>query len=204
MARLAAGDGAALFDLLVTYRADLVRSVRTIALARRVRLSAEEIDELVVAAAIAINDVASAWKPDGAPPWIYARGRIAAAFDALVGQHADPLDDARTEVEALPPAAGAEPATAEVFVALARENAMVALLQQGLEQVASPRDRVLFVEHGVQVAMGDPSPAVTVARMYGMEPAAVRQQTRRLRIRLNDLARTDPHFADLASLPLVA
>src|SRR5690606_8573318 len=137
-------------------------------------------------------------------PWIYARGRIAAAVDRWIGHWSDPLHADTAEVEEPVHPAASEPDTEAVFVGLAGRYPLVALLQEGLERVASPRDVVVFVEHGVQVSLGDPSPAVTVARMYGMQPAAVRQQTRRLRLRLHDLARVDPRFADLASLPMVA
>jgi hypothetical protein len=116
----------------------------------------------------------------------------------------DELEEERSDLEQPAPVPGAEPDTADVFVRLAAEDRVVALLRDGLEEVASPRDRLVFVEHGVQVALGDPSPAVTIGRLYGMDPAAVRQQTRRIRIRLHRLASTDPRYGELMALPLVA
>ena len=122
----------------------------------------------------------------------------------MIGQWHDGLDDERADHEQPPAAAGSEAQLVEVLDRLAADHEVVALLRDGLEVVASPRDLLVFVEHGVQVALGDPSPAVTIGRMYGMEPAAVRQQTRRVRLRLRRLAATDPRFGELVSLPLVA
>lgn len=206
MERLAERDGAALFDLIEAHRSDLARTVRSIAGKRNARLRAGEVEELVTEAALAIADVAGAWKAGGAPPWVYAWGRIAEAVDRHIGQWSSVLDDATEDVDAAapPPPAGSEPPVAEVLHGLAAERELVALLVDGLDRVASERDRLLFVDHGVQAAMGDPSPAVTVGLMYGMEPAAVRQQTRRVRLRLGKLSRIDPRYAELASLPIVA
>lgn len=204
MERLAEGDGAALYSLIEAHRSDLVRSIRSIAARRKARLSAEQLEELVVDAALAIAGVAGSWSPEGAPPWFYASGRIANAVDQVIGQWRDELDDERADVEQPPAAAGWESDTDDVLARLAARHEVVALLREGLEEVASPRDLLVFVEHGVQVALGDPSPAVTIGRMYGMEPTAVRQQTRRVRIRLHRLAATDPRFGELVTLPLVA
>jgi DNA-directed RNA polymerase specialized sigma24 family protein len=204
MERMAAGDPAAIFGLVQAHRPDLERAVRYTARSRGARLTPEQVDDLVLDAAIAIRDVAAAWKPEGAPPWVYARGRIANAVDRVVGQWADPLDPERTEVEEPPAASGSEPDTIELLSGLAAEHPEVDLLVRGLARVATPRDQVVFVEHGLQVALGDPSPAVTVANQYGMKPASVRQQARRVRLRLRKLAETDPLFGELARLPLVA
>ncbi|NLD77205.1 MAG: sigma-70 family RNA polymerase sigma factor [Acidimicrobiales bacterium] len=204
MERLAAGDGAAIQGLIDAHRTDLVRSVRAVAGKRGARLSPEQIEELVVDVALAIFDVAGSWKPGGAPPWIYARGRIANAVDRMIGQWADELEPERDEKPEEPAAGGSEPDPFELIEVLAARDQTVALLLAGLGQVASTRDQMVFVEHGLQVSMGDPSPAVTVGQQYGMKPATVRQQTRRIRLRLRGLAETDPRFVELASLPLVA
>ncbi len=205
MERIAAGDGAAVFELVEVWRGDLARTVRSIAGLRRARLGPADVDELVVDAALAIADVAGSWAPGGAPPWVYARGRIAAVVDRHIGQWCDLLDDEScTQREQPAHAPSIEASTAEVFSRLANEHRIVALLRDGLGRVASERDLVVFIELGVQVALGDPSPAVTVARMYGMQPAAVRQQNRRMRVRLRQLADREPRFAPLADLAMVA
>lgn len=204
MERLAARDGAALHSLIEAHRADLLRSVRAVAGQRGARLTAEQVDELVVDAALAISDIARAWRPGGAPPWIYARGRIANAVDRVIGQWADELEPERYDVEALAPSHGSEPDTLALLESLAARQSTAALLHDGLARVASPRDRMVFVEHGVQVSMGDPSPAVTVGQQFGLKPATVRQQTRRIRLRLQGLAESDPRYGELAMLPMVA
>lgn len=204
MAALAARDGAALFTLVDVHGADLERCVRAIAASRGARLDAQQVDDLVLDAALVISEVAGAWKPDGAPPWFYARGRIAAAVDRVIGQWADPLAPEGAEVAERPWSTTAEIELPELLDRLAEVDETVALVRDGLAEVASPRDLLVYVEHRMQVALGDPSPAVTVARLYGMRPAAVRQQTRRIRLRLRRLAERDPRFAPLASLPVAA
>jgi hypothetical protein len=204
MAALAANDGAALFALVDAHRADLVRCVRAIASSRGARLDVQQVDDLVLDAALAISEVAGAWKPDGAPPWFYARGRIAAAVDRVIGQWADPLAPDGAELAERPWSTADEVELPVLLDRLAAVDETVALVRDGLAEVASPRDLLVYVEHRVQVALGDPSPAVTVARLYGMQPAAVRQQTRRIRLRLRRLAASDPRFAPLASLPVAA
>ena len=69
----------------------------------------------------------------------------------------------------------------EVLALLAREGSLageryrqVEDLQVALQSVASERDRRVFLEVAVQAASGDPSPANTVAQMFGLQPAAVR------------------------------
>ena len=204
MERMAAGDGAAAFSLIDLHRRDLERSVRSIAGSRGARLSPEQVGDLVLDAAMAIYDVAGAWRPDGAPPWFYARDRIANAVDQELGLWCDELEVDRLDVEEAPAAACAEPSAVDVLDHLAADDHVVALLRDGLSRVATERDRLVFVEHRLQVTMGDPSPAVTVARQHGMKPEAVRQQTRRIKIRLQRLAAVDPRFGELANLPLVA
>lgn len=205
MAALAAGDGAALFGLIDAHRDELARAVRVIAAKRRARLSADDVDELVVEAALAIQAVAGAWRADGAPPWVWAQGRIRAAVDRHLGLWADELDHEHHAGREAPPAPpGVEEPIGVCFARLAASDQRVALLGEALELVASRRDRLVFVELGIQVAMGDPSPAVTVGALYGMKPASVRQQSRRTKLRLRALADAEPRFGPLAELAVVA
>jgi hypothetical protein len=205
MTALAVGDGAAVQWLIEAHGAELVRTVRVIAADRKARLGADAVDELVLEAVLAIQAVAGAWRADGAPPWVWARARIRAAVDRHLGLWADELDHERhAELEAAPAPPGSEDPVDVTLARLARQHGEVALLQEGLELVASPRDRLVFVELEIQVAMGDPSPAVTVGALYGMKPASVRQQSRRTRLRLRALAETQPRFGPLADLAVVA
>ncbi len=204
MESLAAGEGAAIHWLIEAHRADLARTVRAIASARKRSLNAELVDELVLEAALAVREVAGAWRPDGAPPWVWARGRIQAAVDRCLGLFGDELDPERMETEVAPAPPAHEEETSVYLKRLAASVPEVHLLCEGLSRVASPRDQALFVEVGIQSVMGDPSPAVTVGAIYGMNPASVRQQSRRTRLRLRQLADTEPRFRALAEMALVS
>jgi hypothetical protein len=121
-----------------------------------------------------------------------------------VGQHADALDEALLDAEAPPASPGDEPDVVEVLAELAEGSETVALVRDGLDAVASPRDGAILLEFGVQAILGDPSPAVTVATLRGMTPEAVRQVVSRTRRRLRTLAEDDARFAPLAELALAA
>ena len=92
----------------------------------------------------------------------------------------------------------------EVLAGLARDHPEVALLREAVGRVASDRDQLIFFETAVQASLGDHSPAVTVGQLLGIRPEAVRQQHRRVRLRVQHLAATEPRFAALADLPVVA
>lgn len=206
MALLAQGDGAAFFTFRTRYSAPLTRMVRGIASSRHARLTPDQVEEIVTEAALAITQVASGWRVGGAPPWIWARLRVAAAVDSYIGQWADELPDATASPESTAPLAspGSEPPLLGLLARLAEADFVVALLQEAVSKVASPRDQLIFFEHGLQVSLGDRSPAATVALLLGLQPAAVRQQQHRVRSRLRHLVEHDPRFAPLAALPLVA
>jgi len=205
MARLAAGDGAAIYTLQDRFGGELARQVRVHASRRRARLTADEVSELVIDVALEIAELAGSWKPDGAPPWLWAWSRIGRVVDRHIGQWTDLLDPNEGDNEAEPrPSSGSEPAVLDVLEKLAQLDPRVALFDEAVALIASPRDRELFYEHGLQSSLGDRSPATTVGHLVDMNPAAVRQQNRRIRLRLQRLADTDPRFASLTSSPLVA
>jgi hypothetical protein len=56
----------------------------------------------------------------------------------------------------------------------------------------------------LQASLGDPAPAVTVGRSFGLRPDAVRQVVKRTRDAIGHLAAEDPKYASLAAIPLVA
>lgn len=206
MARLARRDGSALSGLLEHHGHRLGRVIGSIARQRGARLTREESQELILEAALEMADVAPSWDPAGAPPWIWARARLATVVDRHVGQWATSLDDDRHtvgELEDRAAADGHEPAVLEVLKALGGVHPSVALLREATERVASPRDQAVFFETAVQVTLGDRSPSVTVGRLLGMRPDAVRQQHRRVRVRLLQLAAVEARFAALADLPLL-
>lgn len=208
MGRLAGGDRAAIHHLIEEFGGEIAGAVRRVAAARLVRLPPHEVDELVTEVAIEVTRLAGSWDPGvGAPPWVWARRRVERLVDRHVGQHAASLDDERTvvaEAVAPPVAAGHEPGMLALLDQIAPARPGTEAFREALHQVASPRDRELYVEVLVQEALSDPSPAVTVGNMLGLHPATVRQQYRRVRLRLRALAANDIRYRSLADLPCVA
>lgn len=208
MASAAERDPAAVFALRESFADDLERTVRTIASSRGARLSADEVDQLAIDVAMELYALAPGWNPDfGVPPWVWARHRVAALVDGHVGQHTRPLelvDRAELDRPAPPASSDREPSVIEVIEQLAAEDASVALVRDALVAVASERDRALFLEVLVQTSLGDRAASATVAALVGMKPEAVRQQVSRIRRRLRELAATDPRYAGLAELAIVA
>jgi hypothetical protein len=183
----------------------MAAAVRSVAAGRHVRLSADEVDELVVEVALVLAEHAGGWSPDGgAPPWVWARHQVTRVVDVHLGQFADRLDDVERTVGAAPSGAGPESEVDALLARLAEDHVEVALLEEAVRRVATDRDRALFWETVLQQAMGDPSPATTVGRSLGVTPAVVRQQHRRIRVRIARLAALDPRYAAVGRLPLVA
>ena len=58
----------------------------------------------------------------------------------------------------------------------------------------------MWLDHLVEDANGNRSPAVTVAQTHGLTPDNVRKIVQRVREKLGELAETDEHYADLAHL----
>ncbi len=208
MAAAAAGDGAAVFTLRTSFGPEIERVVRGVASSRGARLSADDVDQLATDVSMELFRLAKGWNPDfGVPPWVWARHRVAAVVDGYVGQHTRSLEvveQAQAERADGPASPGHEPPTLEVVARLAEQDPVVALLWDAVSQVATPRDQFLFFETELQSSLGDRSPAATVGALIGLRPEAVRQQTRRVRVRLLELAAADPRYAGLADLAIVA
>jgi hypothetical protein len=217
MARLAAGDMAAMTTLQDRWGGAIKAALRRIARSRNVHLQPDDVDELLVDAVLVLQEVAGSWSPEGgAMPWVWAGRRLANVVDRFLGQLGRSLD-AGTELhlaaEPMPTVACEEVDIEEVLARLAREGSpageryrQVEDLQVALRSVASERDRRVFLEVAVQAASGDPSPANTVAEMFGLRPAAVRQIRCRVRRRLLGYVSDGPDGPDdgLAGLALVA
>ena len=206
MERMAQGDGAAVVELVDRWGQRIAGAVRSVASSRGARLSYDETQELVWDAALAVQAVAGGWSPEGgALPWVWGRHHVAAVVDRHIGQHAEPLERAeQIDGPAAAPSPGAERPVLDQVRALARHHREVALLAEALDIVATPRDQVLFLETALQASLGDASPSHTVGELLGMAPAAVRQQHRRVRLRVQALAAEDERYAPLATLALVA
>lgn len=208
MARMAAGDAAAIFELYDEFGAAIAASVRRVLATRgAVGLPREEVDGIVIEVCTDLFERAASWSPDGgALPWVWAERRIGNLVDRALGQHADSLDVEHV-ADTLPAerwAAADEPDLLHVLRRAAERRPECALLADALGSVATERDRELFLEVGIQASLGDRSPAVTVGALLGMQPDAVRQQHRRVKRRLQQLAAQDTRFAPLAALPMVA
>ena len=206
MARLAVGDRRATIILYEDCFDQLAATVRRILRRRGVdHVHAEDLSGLVFDACVAVAECAGGWDPSGAPPWWWAEARIAAAVDRWLGHFSEGLDGEPPPPTAAPqPWSGPDPRLYDVLEELAAVREDLALVAEALRVAASSeRDRALLLEYLAQRRAGDVSPAVTVARLFGMTEDAVRQAASRTRARLRRLAVTDARFAALAELGLL-
>jgi hypothetical protein len=210
MARMASGDGAAVFTFHQEFGAIIGAVLRRHLGDMGVhRVQPEELNELIVDGCLALFDVAPAWDPTaGALPWNWAERRLRHLVAGHIGIHADSLDDGVIQLEdgvdeQVRPLGG-DPEELDVLAGLAALDSHCALLREAFDREVSPRDRSLVLEVKVQASLGDPSPAVTVAERHGMRPDAVRQAVKRALDKLRDLARREERFAPLADLALLA
>jgi hypothetical protein len=209
---MAGGRIEAAFHLREEFAGSLRHAVRRALRARQVELPVSEVEELVADAALVLFEHAGAWRPEGgALPWIWAQHRIVNAVDRHIGMFVDALDDdrlARWEAADVDrghqPAPGDEPASFELLESMAADDPRLRALAEALTEVATPRDREMWLEMRVQEVLGDPTPAASVARGHGVSAAAARQQRHRVGVRLRDLVSSDERFATLADLACVA
>ncbi len=212
MARMAAGDRAAVFDLYEEFGARLAAVMRAHLAAVGVRgAPREEVDGLVMDACLELLACSGAWRPEGgALPWTWAAARLRGLAARWVGIHADDLDEAVVDdggaaaVSGPVAWSGDEGSAFDLLREAGRHHALAALLLDGLGRVGSPRDQAIVLELRLQADLGDPSPSHTVAAGLGASPDAVRQVSGRMRRRLRQLADADERYAPLADLPLVA
>lgn len=208
MARLVAGDTAAVFTLLEHHGHRVAGVVR-----RQLRrcgvddIAAEDLQSLVLDSCMELLQVAAAWRPGGALPWWWAEGRIRAVVNGWVGVYADNLDDHTETVEdgEVFHAATAEREIADTFARLVDEIPLVGLVAEAAR--AAKIDQLILhclLDYRVQQDQGDPSPAHTLAPRYGVSPDALRQRVSRGRKRLRAVVDDDPRFAPIADFVLVA
>lgn len=210
MRRLADGDEAAIVTLWERYRVPIGGAVQRVARLRRARIDRRELDGVVFEVCEELGKVAGAWSPDGgALPWVWARHRVTNVVDRVLGPWVEPLDEGRLAdlddrlVEGVE--AAADGSMLDALERLVPDMASARLLAEALDEAAiSARDRELWFEYQYEKHSGNASPAATVAPVFGMREASVRQAARRARQRLLRLAATDTHFAPLADLPLLA
>jgi len=211
MDAMASGDTAAVFALRAEYGGAIGAAVRDALRRRGAVCPREEVESLVVDVCLMLFDTADSWSAQGgALPWIWAQMRVGNLVDRHLGQYADRFDehdDACVGANSCVDCGrgwAEEPPVLDVLDRLSSAHPAARLLQEALDQVATARDGELFLELRIQELLGDRSPAVTVGGLLGLQPEAVRQQHRRVRLRLRRLAESNARFAPLAALPLVA
>jgi hypothetical protein len=187
MARIAGGEREAVWELHDVAEPALRRIVRAEARRIDVRIGDEDVFDLTLDAAVELGKIARSWKPDGAPPWVWARRRITALVHDHVGTFARPLDVDVVEEAAVEPVAPLEDPRA-VLRSLAGRHPSAHRLDQRLTIAASDRDADIWLGVLVEKAAGNRSPAVTVAAEHEMQPAAVRKVVQRVTERLGDVA----------------
>jgi len=186
MGRIAAGDSDAIFELHELAKTDLARLVRSEARRLDLRLDADEVWELTLDAAEAVAEVAGAWRPDGAWPWVWAHHRIRRVVHRHVGTFASPLDDQHLELEAPPPVEPIDDPL-DVLRQAARRHPAARRLADGLARVGE-RDARIYLGVALERAAGNRSPAVTVGADHDLQPATVRKVVQRVGERLAQVA----------------
>jgi len=74
------------------------------------------------------------------------------------------------------------------------------LLDQAIRSVGCERSQLVCWQYGIQKGLGDPSPAITVGVMFGLNPGNVRQIYRRQKVKVEALIETDEHFAPIREI----
>lgn len=189
MREMAERDSGALFRFVDEFQAELRSTVRSIlgSVGRSdVGRKPAEVEFLVLSAGLVLYDRAPRWQVGGAPPWLWANRAIRGEIVQWLGH---PRVEFVPECHA-PAIAPVTPSAHDVsFELLSNECAEVASWLVDVRRVASARDQRIHIEYQTQKALGDPSPANTVASEFGLEPANIRQIDARVRRRL---AHTSP------------
>lgn len=207
MAGMAAGDMAMLVALIDEFGSPLRGVVRRTLFAfgrRELLVDPSDLTDLVTTAALEIFDRAGAWDPAGAPPWIWAERALRSALASHVG-HAladvdvEQLDNQPVQLP-LPLTPPLDGDARRVVRRLAELEPRAAMWWDAVGTVATDRNRRIYFEFELQKALGDRSPAGTVATMFGLKPDNVRQIAHRVRVRLTDRIRSDARLAPLRDL----
>ncbi len=208
MAGMAGGDTAMLVALVEEFGTPLRNLVRrtVFSFGRRDLLAdPADVTDLVTTAALELFDRAAAWDPDGAPPWVWAERAIRAALAAHVG-HAvveldvDQLDALDQQGVQLPLSKALDGDARRVVRRLAQIEPRAELWWNAVGTVTTDRNRRVYFEFELQKALGDRSPAQTVAALMGLKPDNVRQIAHRVRRRLAERIKTDARLAPLRDL----
>lgn len=208
MSRLAAGDRAAIFALNEHHGHRIVGVIRRqLSRIGFGNLDGEDLNGLVLDACMELAPIAGAWRPGGAAPWNWAEGRIRNIVNGWVGVYADSIDDdhARQLIDDGLAAASQEPDLEATYRDLLEKVPIVSKVHDAARMARlDDAALLLIVEYRIHQNQGDPSPAHTIAARHGVSPEAVRQRVSRSRRRLREVIRSDPRFAEIADLDLVA
>lgn len=186
MARIAAGDSEAVWDLHTVAEKSLSRIVRTEVRRLDLRLHHEDVVDITLDAAIVLGKLARSWDPEGALPWVWARKRIVGLVHEHVGVFADELEETHLELVA-PPAPEPIDDPRAALRSLALRHPSARFLDQRLAEV-SDRDAVIYLRIKMEQASGNRSPAVTVGVEHGLRPDAVRKVYQRVNHHLGEVA----------------
>jgi hypothetical protein len=218
MTAIAAGHSRAIWELRWAADEPVRMRLRMTLHRLEVPYDADDLDGMVTDAVLAIADIASAWRPGGAPPWVWARHRVDSVVYRFVGTFAKSLealvDDAGEKAldrTTLGPGAGLTgfspvDAATEARIVLRRlacDSPAAALLDAALSEAVSDRDAAIWLGVLDEREAGNRHPAVTVGARFGLRPEAVRKAVQRVGHRLRQAAE-GTRFADLASLPILA
>lgn len=206
MARMAAGDTDAMFELADHHGGRIAGEVRRqLRVCGVERIAPEDLDGLVLDACMALFDVAGAWRSGGAQPWTWAKDRIRGAVRVWVGVHADSLDNAaRGDVADAPPLSTVDEAVEATFARLIEEVPLVGLVAEAAAAAQMPEPALYcLLEYGIQQSTGDPSPAHTLAPRYGVSPQTLRKRVSRDRRRLRAVVSSVPRYAAISTMALV-
>ncbi len=208
MAGIAGGDDAALFHLWEEFGGDIRAAMAAHARLRgHHRLTPDALYDLAGEAWLALRPLARSWRPDGAVPWVWARARLAAIVDEVLGPVVGRVLPARDGEHIAEPDVlaylGADPPPGETLGGLAESDERCRLLRRAIDAALSPVDQELFLGYELQRQSGDPSPAVTMGALFGLKPATVRQRVWRARRKLAAVVDTDLRYAALAGLALL-
>lgn len=208
MSRLATGDLSALVPFIQEFGGRLAATIRRV-LAPFGRHDVIDdharMQELVFEAAFCIFDHAGAWNPEGSLPWTWAERAIREVVVVHLGHPSVELDVDQHDHAALSAVRTSTPVgPGEELLALAQRFPEIGLLDEAITLVGSHRNRLVHIQYRLQKAMGDPSPAITVANEFDLTPDNVRQIDRRMRLGLQKLIDTDERYRPLAELDWLA
>jgi hypothetical protein len=196
------GDPSGVFAFHARFGDDLRRTVRAVlgGWGRRDLLAdPDEVEGMAMDAALVIAERAGSWDPQGAPPWVWARRAIEADLARSVG-HARASVEAETLESVLARGVPSSGAPAEdAWDRLGGDEPALVLLRTAIDGALGddPRARALYVEFRVQKLLGDPSPSQTLARLFALSSANVRQIASRSHRRVAALVHADERYRSL-------